>query len=155
MAALHYLTVQDMLWIHHQITKKVAPFHYAHLEEGTYYQYGYGSSTSLFPQAGRFLTGFPKMAPFAGANGASAFVGTVAFLALNGAHLQVSDAEASAWLGSLGTDAKAVGAALEAKCKVEEGHHDHLPVVRDAIVSALERYPKTIEALMASDAVWA
>ncbi len=49
--SLKYLTVQDMLWINLQATKKVQHFRYALLEEATYYQYGYGASRQSRPDA--------------------------------------------------------------------------------------------------------
>jgi len=35
MSLVQYLTVQDMLWIHLQLAKRVEPFDYARVEEGT------------------------------------------------------------------------------------------------------------------------
>lgn len=47
---LHYLTVQDVLWINLQATRKVQHFNYAKLEEATYCQYAYGESNTLLPK---------------------------------------------------------------------------------------------------------
>src|SRR4051812_36157718 len=97
LGSLKYLTVQDMLWINLQATKKVQHFNYAKLEEATYYQYGYGSSRDLGQQAGRFLTGFMKLHPFTAGNEATAFIGFAAFLLMNGKTLKLQDTEASDW----------------------------------------------------------
>ena len=67
MAALQYLTVQDILWINLQVTKKVQHFNYARLEEATFYQYAYGDSNTLLPQAARFVRAAQK-APSADLN---------------------------------------------------------------------------------------
>ena len=55
--ALHYLTIQDILWINLQVTKKVQHFNYARLEEGTFYQYGYGRSTGSPGRSGSSASG--------------------------------------------------------------------------------------------------
>ena len=95
--ALHYLTVQDILWINLQLTRKVQHFNYAKLEEAVYYQYAYGESSSLIPQASRFLGGFAKLKPIADGNEATAFVATLTFLEINGKSLDLQGADAMAW----------------------------------------------------------
>src|SRR5436309_1228008 len=88
---LKYLTIQDILWINLQLTKKVQHFNYARLEEATFYQYGYGASRDLPRQAGRFLAGFLKLHPLDAGNEATAFLGCVAFLLLNGRRINIED----------------------------------------------------------------
>jgi len=83
-SSLKYLTVQDILWVNFQLTRKSSPFDYAKLEEAVYYQYSYGDSDELVIQAARFLSGFSKQSPFEGANDPTAFVGTMTFLRVNG-----------------------------------------------------------------------
>ena len=90
---LNYLTVQDMLWINLQVTKKVNSYHFMKLEEGTFYQYGYGASTDLMSQAARFVKGFAKNAPFADGNDMTALVGFLAFLRINGYQLDLPVSE--------------------------------------------------------------
>src|SRR5579859_856242 len=96
--SLKYLTVQDMLWINLQATKKVQHFNFARLEEATFYQYGYGSSRDLARQAGRFLSGFLKLRPFDAGNEATAFIGCASFLLLNGSRLKVTDEGGAQWV---------------------------------------------------------
>ena len=98
MSQLHYLTIQDVLWVHLQVTNKVEPYDYARLEEAVFYQYAYGDSTGLLPQASRFLSGFIRMHPFEAANDATAFISCAAFLRLNGKVLTVDRAGAAAWI---------------------------------------------------------
>src|SRR5579862_4945295 len=103
MPNLHYLTVQDMLWINLQATKKVQHFNYARLEEATFYQYAYGQSGSLVQQAGRFLTGFLKLHPFEAGNESTGLIGCATFLNINGSDLTVGDGEALDWLDKVMT----------------------------------------------------
>src|SRR5688572_17256500 len=104
MPSLHYLTVQDVLWINLQVAKKVRHFNYARLEEATFYQYAYGESVGPEPQALRFLTGFVKMRPFESDNEATAFVACDAFLRINGKMLSLKDADALKWFESIQAD---------------------------------------------------
>lgn len=89
---VQYLTVQDMIWINQQVTKAVCPFHFMKLEEGTFYQYGYGGSQDILAQAKRFLAGFTKNAPFSEGNDLTARVACLSFLRLNGFDVDI-DAE--------------------------------------------------------------
>jgi prophage maintenance system killer protein len=139
MAALNYLTVQDILWINLQITKKVQHFNYARLEEATFYQYAYGESNSLFPQADRFLSGFVKMHPFDSGNEATAFVACLAFLQVNG------------FATSAGLDwfhrALDKAASVSEIAIAAEGGHGLVPDVRGAVGEVLERYEAAIDSL--------
>src|ERR1700722_19742898 len=132
--SLKYLTVQDILWINLQATKKVHHFRYALLEEATYYQYGYGASRNLALQAGRFLHGFMKLHPLDAGNEVTAFIGCAAFLILNGSRLKLSDGEATGWLGQVRSGQVRPEEALpieEADC------HSHAPKVADAVREVL------------------
>lgn len=145
---LKYLTVQDILWINLQVTKKVQHFNYAKLEEATYYQYGYGSSRDLPRQAGRFLSGFMKLRPLDAGNEATAFVGFVAFLLMNGMALNLEDASAAQWLSSVRTGAVRPEEQLEGMVTHHETAHDPIiSDVRDSVNEALRLYPNTIAAL--------
>lgn len=151
-STLHYLTVQDILWINLQITKKVQHFSYARLEEATYYQYAYGESNSLLPQAARFLSGFQRMRPFDAGNEATAFVAVLAFLLVNGQHLSLTDADGSRWFGETGQKASAL---LVIQQVAHTDHHSddgHGPSVRDAVASVLAKYASTIRDLACSKA---
>ncbi len=142
--ALHYLTVQDILWINLQLTKKVQHFNYARLEEATFYQYAYGESRSLMPQAARFLTGFSKMRPFETGNDGTAFVATVTFLEMNGRTLSVPDEEARAWFKSALCSLDEAQAAIEkATTDHTVAHHD-LPAVQSVAQSIVDRYSSAL-----------
>jgi len=145
---LKYLTVQDVLWINLELTKKVRHFRFAKLEEATYYQYGYGGSRDLALQAGRFLSGFMKLRPLDAGNEATAFVGAVAFLFLNGARLSVSDSEGAEWVEQVRTG----------KIRAEESLpismcpcHGEGAKVADAVADVLGLFPKTIAELLNHD----
>ncbi|HEY0868745.1 MAG TPA: hypothetical protein VGE01_15285 [Fimbriimonas sp.] len=145
---LEYLTVQDVLWINFQVTKSVHRFNYARLEEATYYQYAYGESNSLIPQAGRLLSGFLKLSPMEAGNEPTAFVAVLAFLVLNGRRLDLSDDQALDWFSGIREGRTKATEAISAVAK--EAGHDHHHVradVRKATVSILNGYPKTIAAL--------
>jgi prophage maintenance system killer protein len=144
MAALNYLTVQDILWINLQITKKVQHFNYARLEEATFYQYAYGESSSLLPQADRFVSGFVKMHPFDAGNEATALVACLGFLQINGYSVSVTANQLGEWFD------RAIGktaSASEIATQSESGHHAIVPDVRGAIGDILERYSDVVESL--------
>ncbi len=138
MAGLRYLTVQDMLWIHHQVAGKVHPFDYARLEEGTYFQYAPGRSLDVAAQAGRFLEGFAKQAPFPSGNEAAGFVGFVAFLRANGFDLDASDAQA----------ASLPLADLAKRAEPWHGESHGEPSIRDLVTEVLSEFPKTLGNLL-------
>lgn len=111
MSHLHTLTIQDVLWLNLQVSNKVQPYDYAKLEEAVFYQFAYGDSTGLLPQAARFITGFMRMAPFESDNDATAFLACVAFLRLNGKALDVASGDVAAFVSA----AKQSRPKLEAK----------------------------------------
>jgi hypothetical protein len=139
--SLHYLTVQDILWINLELTKKVNSFDFAKLEEATYYQYGYGQSTSLIPQAARFLKGFVKLNPLAAGSEQTAFVGCIAFLKVNGVQVKLLDPAAGEWLkGALSGSAEDAIRSIA----VEAVSHDHSEAdIRTAVREVLSGFPQT------------
>jgi prophage maintenance system killer protein len=143
MAELHYLTVQDVLWINLQVTKKVQHFQYARLEEATFFQYAYGPTQGLFAQAARFGAGFVRLHPFDAGNAATAFVGLLAFVGLNGHVPTFEDDQALAWFRPI-QDGKAGTATLESGFALAE-HSERSP--RTAIGEVLERYPCAVQTL--------
>ena len=148
MAGLHTLTVQDILWINLQATKKVQHFSSARLEEATFYQFAYGEGQSLLDRAARFLSGFVRMRPLDAGVEATAFLAVAAFLRINGARLRLDDAEASAWFARAAASMDDARAALDEVVAGEEGpHHDVRPDVRAAIRAAMGCYPQTLAAL--------
>jgi death on curing protein len=147
-ASIHYLTVQDVLWINLQATKKVHHFNYAKLEEATYYQYAYGESNTILPQAARFVRGFLKLHPLEQGNRATGFIGLISFLRLNGRCVNLADEKATSWFGSFGeSQAKSISALESVVYSYGGGHHDH-PDVRTCIQSTLNDFPETIKTLV-------
>jgi len=144
-ANLHYLTVQDILWINFQVTEKVHHFSFAKLEEATYYQYGYGESRSLVPQAARFLVGFPKLHPLEAGNDATTFIACLTFLKINGLIVDLQDAKALAWYESVQSRAVDAQAAIQSIAKPFLGHHDAPSIeIRKIVNDLLSSYPCTL-----------
>jgi prophage maintenance system killer protein len=144
MSALHYLTVQDILWINMKLAKKVNAYSYATLEEATFYQYSYGESKDVPYQAERFFGGFLRLKPISELNEATGLVGALAFLEVNGYALDWDDARDSAATASLIEDPAAFAS------RIRSGHVEHhgKPQVRVAIDSVLRAYPRTVAAAM-------
>jgi prophage maintenance system killer protein len=148
MASLHYLTIQDILWINLQITKKVRHFNYARLEEAVFYQYAYGESRTLFPQAARFITGFLKMRPFDAGNEATALVACLAFLDING----YTTKELGDWFERVSRkQIEGVAAIEEIAVASEESHEALVPDVRNAVMAVIERNAELIESLESAE----
>ncbi len=143
--ATQYLTVQDILWINTQITKTTNAFRFDMLEQATFYQYGYGISSNILKQAAHFLTGFMKNAPFGVADDATAFVGFVAFIALNGYELNLPDREAADWVKRVKSGEIKADEAIERLAQLGAGHHEQDP--QGCMRLALANYPATVEAL--------
>lgn len=100
-SASEYLTVQDHLWINLQVTKSAPKWDYAKLEEACNFQYSYGTVTDLYDRAARYATGFAKNLPFAAGNEATAAVGLLTFLGVNGLELKESPTNLSEWFSGL------------------------------------------------------
>lgn len=149
MSRLHTLTLQDVLWIHFQIARKVVPYDFAKLEEATFYQFAYGDSTGLVAQAGRFAKGFHAMAPFASDNEATGFVALVAYLSLNGWRPKFDAAGASAAYAHLVREGSSE--AIEAHFEPDPDSGGHAEV-RDLVYKALARYGGALHALAAAPA---
>jgi prophage maintenance system killer protein len=137
MPEIRYLTVQDVLWINHQVVKRSIPFRYADLEEATFYQYGYGSSLDLAAQAGRFVEGFLRKAPFEAGNEQTALLGVETFLRLNGKRLRVPPSEASSWIERIASGAvsgvDAVAQAIEDDPHAGHGEADVEAVAAEVV----------------------
>lgn len=144
---LHYLTVQDILWINLQVTEKVNGYSFAKLEEATFYQYAYGKSSNVQSQAARFLKGFPNLRPLDYGNEATGFIALIAFLKLNGLEVSLSDAKAGAWYRSAlaGETTAADAISTIAKPNYHDDHHetDVRTIIRDLIAA----YPNTLKSL--------
>ncbi|MBX3119890.1 MAG: hypothetical protein KF784_12555 [Fimbriimonadaceae bacterium] len=154
MDSMHYLTVQDVLWINYQVTKKVQTFAYAKLEEATFYQYGYGASKNLRGQAARFIEGFLKMAPLEAGNEATAFIGLLAFVRMNGHNLKLSDAQGADWLKAIASgQTKAIDALESAISQSTDGHHGLQPDAHAICEAIIEEFPQTIASLTPTNVV--
>lgn len=141
---LHYLTVQDVLWINQEVTKQQNDFKYAQLEEATYFQYGYGQSTDVIEQAGRFLQGFLKMRPFTEGNRATAFVAALTFLYMNGYMSTLAPESALQWILSI-ADKKVDGKTAVASIAVPSEEPPNLhPPVRSIVHEVIETYADAV-----------
>jgi prophage maintenance system killer protein len=145
---LAYITIQDLLWLNQQVTKKVNAFNYAVLEEAAFYQYGYGQSKDLLRQASQFVTAFAKKQPFAGGNVATAFAGFVTFVLINGCTLDLSDSDGTAWLDKIAGSQAAAESSLREIAKPEgPAHRD----IEECAHEALRLYPMTLAELAKRD----
>jgi prophage maintenance system killer protein len=144
---VHYLTVQDVLWINQEVTKESLAFKYAQLEEGTNYQYGYGKSENVLLQAGQFIQGFIRLRPFASGNRATAFISALAFLRINGYEIELDPADAREWVMAV-ADRKVSGKDAIAKiAKRSDKPVEMNPPIRTIVKELLETYSETIENL--------
>jgi prophage maintenance system killer protein len=143
---LHYLTVQDVLWINLQVTGKAQHFSYSKLEEATYYQYAYGESKSVVKQAAKFLTGFPKMSPLDAGNDATIFIACLTFLEINGFSIELKDGKAGEWFESVVSKKTDAETAINSIAKLASGHHGPADV-RTTIKDLLTEFPCTLLAL--------
>jgi len=143
---IHYLTVQDVLWINQEVTKKVNDFKYAQLEEATYAQYAYGKSKDVLTQGGQFLERFMRLRPFSNGNKATAFVALLTFLRMNGYDVLLDPDHATQWALDVaeqrvpGRDAVAQIASARAPTHIT-------PVVRTIVHDVIEKYAETVAAL--------
>ena len=145
MSKLFTLTVPDVLWINLQVTGAPQSFDFATLEEGTFYQFKTGVNSDFAGQAARFLTGFHRLSPFAAGNEATAFIGCIAFLEMNGHTLNLSDKEAAGWAKKTWADPSSARAAVEAKIASHHSHvHYGVPDPNEIVEEILERFPKTV-----------
>lgn len=144
--ATQYLTVQDILWINSEATKTSNPFDYVTLEQASFYQYGYGASTNILKQAAAFLVGFMKNAPFSQGNEATAFLGFVSFLSLNGYEINLPDREAADWVRRVKTSEVKAEEAVAKLATLGAGAHENDPL--GCMELAFATYPLTIEALL-------
>ncbi len=144
---MHYLTVQDILWINLQVGKKVNKFNYAKLEEATFYQYSYGESQDVSAQATRFLKGFLKLKPLDELNEATGIIGAIAFLQINGYSCDLKDTDGGAWVKSCAVGGNDLASLVK---RADHEIHGHKPDVRATIESVLRSYSQTVGELVAA-----
>lgn len=149
--ALRTLTVQDILWMNLQITRRVNHYSNPRLEEATYYQFGYGDSTGIESQAARLLSGFVRMKPFDAGNEATALAATLAFLEMNDKTLALDD-EALAVCARAAIVSNDDARALISEHLRPVERHGEAPDVRAVVTDVLQRYPRAIGALETSSA---
>lgn len=147
-SASEYLTVQDHLWINLQVTKSAPKWDYAKLEEACNFQYAYGTVTDLYDRAARYATGFAKNLPFAAGNEATAAVGLLTFLGVNGLELKESPANLSEWFLGLVRAADVSGQLREETQKSAEHGHPTVEEVAKKVLSvygaALRQFEKPV-----------
>jgi prophage maintenance system killer protein len=149
---LHTLTVPDMLWINLQLTGETVPYHYARLEEAVFTQFGHGSSRDVLAQAARFLTEFARLRPFARGNDACAFVGCLAFLAMNGHELRIRDQEAAQWVREVWADPDSALAKIKERVTARDDDHGAHPDHYETARSVLDQFPSTLRELVKHEA---
>ena len=142
---MHYLTVQDVLWIHLQIAKKPGKFSFASLEEATSYQYAYGKSHDVLAQASRFFSGFIVKSPFDSANRAVAFAAGIVFLELNGLDFKPVEKDLVWWLDQAAIPASSKAIIESSTAPSEHAHRVESRVVAKAV---MEKYGSTIKKLL-------
>lgn len=119
MTDIQYLTVQDVIWLNTRITGETNDFQFMKLEEGTFYQYAYGSAQGVVPQAARFVVGLLKNQPFSRGNEATALAAVLLFLRANGYTFETVDvASLRSKVGSV----EAAQSAIESFAKEGDGH---------------------------------
>lgn len=144
-AAIHYLTVQDILWINHEVTGEVLNYKHLQLEEATFGQYGYGGSTNVIDQAATFLGAFGRLRPFEHGNRATAFVAVLSFLKLNGHQLVLEPARAGDWFEKAsGRTSDAKAAILNAIAEGVAQPDDIKPAVRTTVRDVLKAYAAAV-----------
>lgn len=149
---LHTLTVQDVLWINFQTTKKVQTFNFARLEEATFTQYAYGESNSLLKQAARFVTSFVRMRPLDTGNLVTAFVACLSFLKLNGMAISLSDEDALRWFEGVVEGKTSASDSIASFAKPDSHYHPSPnPAVQATIRDVLQDYAGTVTKLLESD----
>jgi len=149
---IQYLTVQDHLWINFQVTKKQNQFNFDKLEEGVFYQYGYGNSNDVINQAGRYAVGFVQKHPFADGNSATAFIGLLTFLKMNGYDCELPIEEAANWFTTIGSSSDLASEKIRAII-VKTEHHNHTPEVAEIAKSVMETFAVAITGLQVTPAI--
>lgn len=144
---IHYLTVQDVLWINHEVTRKVNPYKYAQLEEATFSQYGYGKSQNVLSQAGGFLEGFMKLRPFSEGNRATAFVSALAFLAINGYETNLEPENALEWSMRVAEKKRKGAEAIREVARESPRPPEMKPIIRTYVHEIIERYAESVSQL--------
>lgn len=144
---VHYLTVQDVLWINTEITKKVSSFKFLQLEEAVNYQYGYGKSVDVLAQAGQFLQGFIRLRPFEAGNRATALISALTFLKINGFEINLDPNSAKNWAMAVAERKKTGFDAVREIAQPTEKPIELKPAIRTEVKELLEKYADAVSQL--------
>lgn len=147
LATIHYLTVQDLLWINQELCNRQCEFKFAQLEEAAGYQYGYGQSKDVLNQAGVFLQGFLKMRPFEEGNRKTAFVSALTFLSINGFEISLDPMAAKEWVMSVATKQKAGVEAIGDAASESDVPPELNPAMRTHVRNIIASYRSAIAEL--------
>ncbi|MCH7945980.1 MAG: hypothetical protein IIC73_08230 [Armatimonadetes bacterium] len=146
---MHYLTLQDIIWLNLQLTKSTGEYDSEPLEEATFYQYALGDSQGVAAQAARFLIGFRKMSPFAEGNEACAFIGMAAFIEANGQAFDLSDDKGAEWMQGVWERPEIAADAIKAKLREAETEVKYgVPDMLEICGRLIKRYKGTVSALV-------
>jgi len=153
---VHYLTVQDVLWINLQLTKSQQDFDYATLEQCTYFQYGYGKNQDLAAQAASLLKGFSEQRPFERGSEATAFVAAATFLRINEKSLTIGEEELLSFMNALLSGEVPggiyVSGYMEDNSKIAHDV-DGTPDIADAANEIMGKYANALQKLLKEPAV--
>jgi len=144
---VHYLTVQDVLWINTEITKKVSSFKFLQLEEAVNYQYGYGKSADILAQAGQFLQGFLRLRPFEDGNRATAFISALTFLKINGFEIHLEPPAAKDWVMAVAERKRTGFDAVKEIARPSGKPLELKPAIRTEVKELLEKYKDAVSEL--------
>lgn len=147
---IHYLTVQDILWINHEVSNCVNTFKHAQLEEATFYQYGYGESQNVIEQAGHFLQGFIRLRPFEAGNRATAFIAVIAFLEINGFEISLSPGLALDWVMGVAEKKRSGLEAVKEIATPSKAMRELKPMIRTHVKVLIAKYQQPVSALVDS-----
>lgn len=142
-----YLTLQDLIWINTEVTKRPQRYSYERLEEATYYQYSYRQSRDVVLQAARFLGGYLKYRPFAQGNYATALIATLALLQINGYEARLPAEHASEWLLSVAERKKHPLDAIRQIVNPSQLGKPPIPL-REHVHHLIERYEPALHTLI-------
>ncbi len=144
---IHYLTVQDIIWINTEVTKETNEFKYAQLEEAAFYQYGYGKSENVLAQAAHFLQGFLKLRPFASGNRATAFISALTFLKINSYEINLNPDIADEWVIQIALKTKNAEDAITEIAEKTNKPYELKPRIRTEVKTLINTYQQTLEKL--------
>lgn len=142
-----YLTLQDLIWINTEVTKRPQRYAYDRLEEATYYQYSYRQSRDVVRNTARFLWGYLQYRPFEQGNYATALIATLALLHINGYAVHLPVEHASEWLLQVAQRKKHPLDAIRQIVASSQPSKQPIPL-REHVHQLIEHYEPALHALM-------